>query len=78
MAGYADAEVDALADSAPRLLDPRDRLAAVRHALNLAASDRPYLPLFTVDDLHLVSRTLRWRPPPNGDVRVVDMALADD
>lgn len=78
VAGYADAEVDALADSAPRLLDPRDRLAAVRHALNLAASDRPYLPLFTVDDLHLVSRTLRWRPPPNGDVRVVDMALADD
>lgn len=78
VAGYANPEVDALADANPRLFDPRDRLAAVQRALRLASADRPYVPLYTVDDLYVVSPALRFTPALNGEVRVADMALAPE
>jgi ABC-type oligopeptide transport system substrate-binding subunit len=78
VAGYANPEVDALADASPRLVDPRDRLDAVQRALRLAAQERPYLPLYTSDDLYLVSTALRWRPSLAGEVRVAQMSLDPD
>ncbi len=78
IAGYANPEVDRLADLGLRQLDPRDRLQTVQRALRQAAADRPYLPLYSMDDVVVVAATLRWRPRFTGEVRVADMATGAD
>jgi peptide/nickel transport system substrate-binding protein len=69
-AGYADAEVDRLADFNLRVFDPRERLRMLRRALALAADDLPYVPLYSVQDVFVVSDALDWQPGLSDDIRL--------
>jgi peptide/nickel transport system substrate-binding protein len=75
LAGYAEPEVDRIADRNLRVFDPRERLEMLQRALRLASRDLPYVPLYSVETLYLVSRDLEWTPPPNDEVRVAEMRL---
>lgn len=75
IAGYARPEVDRIADGNLRVFDPRERLEMLQQALRLASRDLPYVPLYSVESLYLVSRDLEWTPPPNDEVRVAEMRL---
>ncbi len=75
VAGYGNAEVDHIADGNLRVFDPRERLGQLQRALRLVSRDLPYVPLYSVESVYLVSRDLEWTPPPNDDVRLAQMRL---
>jgi peptide/nickel transport system substrate-binding protein len=72
-ASYANAEVDRIAEENLRVFDPRARLALLQRALRRAAEDRPYVPLVSVEDVYVVSKALRFRPRPSGELRLAEI-----
>ena len=75
VAGYANPEVDRIADGNLRVFDPRERLGQLQRALRLVSRDLPYVPLYSVESVYVVSRDLEWDPPPNDEVRLAEMRL---
>lgn len=75
VAGYGNAEVDRIVDGNLRVFDPRERLGQLQRALRLVSRDLPYVPLYSVESVYLVSRDLEWAPPPNDEVRLAQMRL---
>ena len=75
VAGYANPEVDRIADGNLRVFDPRERLGQLQRALRLVSRDLPYVPLYSVESVYVVSRDLEWDPHPNDEVRLAEMRL---
>ena len=72
---FSNPEIDAITDENLKVFDPRRRLEMLQRGLRLASEELPMLPLFVSDDLYVVSSKLRWDPPVNGAVDVLDMSF---
>jgi peptide/nickel transport system substrate-binding protein len=73
---FSNPEIDAITDENLKVSEPRRRLEMLQRALRLASEELPLLPLFVADDLYVVSSNLRWDPPVNGAVDVLEMSFA--
>ncbi len=73
--GYANAEVDRLAEENLSVFDPKQRLEMLQKALVVAAADLPYLPLYVAEGIYVTSEAIDWTPPVNEEVRLEDVKL---
>lgn len=73
--GYSNPDVDRISEENIRVLDPRKRLRMLQGALRIASQDMPHLPLYSVDDIYLVSHAIRWVPRVDGEIRVSEIAF---
>jgi peptide/nickel transport system substrate-binding protein len=68
--GYANPEVDRIAESNLGVFDPRKRLELLQRALELTARDLALLPLYAAEEVYLVSDAIEWTPPLGEDMGV--------
>lgn len=73
--GFSHPEVDRIAEENLRVFDPKKRLEMLQKAIRIAADELPYLPLYTSQDVYVVSEAVEWAPPINEEVRLQDIVF---
>jgi peptide/nickel transport system substrate-binding protein len=74
--GFAHPEIDRIAETNLGVFDPRRRLALLQRALRLASEEAVFLPLYSQDEMYLLSDRLDWQARVDGEVRFEEMRLS--
>jgi peptide/nickel transport system substrate-binding protein len=72
--GYADAEMDHIAETNASELDQKKRRERLQRAAVIAMRDLPVLPLYVEDDVYGVRQGLVFEPRADGEVRLAELA----
>lgn len=74
--GFSHPELDRIVEQNLGVFDPRRRLALLQRALRIASDEAVFLPLYSGDEMYLVSERLQWQARIDGEVRFDEMRLA--
>lgn len=75
--GYANPEIDLIAEKNGAVLDQRERRRMLQKAAVIAMEDLPVLPLWVRDDIYGVRSDLTFRVRADAAVRLADVRWAD-
>ncbi len=73
---YSNPEIDRIAESNSAILDQRERQVVLQRAAQIAMTDLPILPLWVQDDLYAVRDGVTFTPRADGEVRLLDVRVA--
>lgn len=68
--GYANPELDQLAQAADCEFDPRQRQELLQAAMRLVMADLPYIPMYTRSHCYGLRRDLQWQPRADSTLQV--------